>query len=305
MPVKDSRGAEKSASEGAETTTETGCSGGSDGARGDDRSGAVAKVDGDVVEAEVGDVVDLGRDSPPPMLAALVPTVPVGAGSFTRDRRGSQEISRSIRDGQDEGKYGSSSGVIPETRNTSKNAETKGGSTNNTSAEASSSGSASGVTSGGSSSPSLNPPTSAQQKEAATQQGNQRLQKATSPDPEVMAAIPADDIGAIMPTTTATIASRLREDRDAAAKSSGGGRAPVISRARWGIRREGAATAAAAAKTAIPSARRSKGDVLAAARGRWARRGVQEEVGLNTALWLILSELLVNPTSLVRGERQE
>lgn len=294
MPVKDSLAAGKSASEGAETTPGTGCSGGSDGVRGDDGLGSVggdgsgdaaAKVDGDVVEAEVGDVVDLGRDSPPPMLAALVPTVPVGGGSFSRDRRGSKEFSRSISDGQDDGKYGSSSGAITETRTTSKTAETKSGSTNNAGVEASSPSSSSGVTCGGSSSPSLyqNPPTSAQQKEAATVQGNQRLQKATSPEPEVMAAIPADDIRAIMPTTAATTTSRLRKDRDAAAKGSGAGRAPVISRARWGIRREGVAAAAASAKTATPSARGSKGDVLAAARGRWERRGVQEEVGLHAA----------------------
>ncbi|CAM9760576.1 unnamed protein product [Ectocarpus fasciculatus] len=286
MPVKDSRGAEKPASEGAETTPGTGCSGGSDVGRGGDGLGSVggdgsgdgaAKVDGDVVEAEVGDAVDLGRDSPPPMLEALVPTVPVGAGSFSRDRRGSKESSRSISDGHDDGKRGSSSGVITETRHTSKTAETKSGNTNNTSTEASSSGSGLGITCGGSSSSSLcqNPPTSAQQKEAATQQGYQKLQRATSPEPEAMAANPAD----VVPTTAATASSRLRDGRDADAKGSGGGRAPVMSRARWGIRREGSATAAASAKTATPSAmaRGSKGDVLAAARGRWERRGLQEE----------------------------
>ncbi|CAM9937562.1 unnamed protein product [Ectocarpus sp. 6 AP-2014] len=291
MQVKDSLGAEKSASEGAETTPVTGCSGGSDGGRGgaglgsvggDGSGDAAAKVDGDVVEAEVGDVVDLGRDSPPPMLAALVPTVPVGGGSFSRDRRGSKESSRSINDGQDDGEYGSSSGAIIETRTASKTAETKSGSTNNTGAEASSPDSSSGVTCGGSSSPSLyqNPPTSAQQKEAATVKGKQRLQKATSPEREEMAAIPADDIRVVMPTTVATKTSPLREDRDAAAKGSGGGRAPVMSRARWGLRREGVAAAAGSAKTATPSARGSKGDVLAAARGRWERRGVQEEGSL-------------------------
>ncbi|CBJ30084.1 conserved unknown protein [Ectocarpus siliculosus] len=288
MPAKDSLGAEKSASEGAETTPVTGCSGGSDGGRGgaglgsvggDGSGDAAAKVDGDIVEAEVGDVVDLGRDSPPPMLAALVPTVPVGGGSFSRDRRGSKESSRSINDGQDDGEYGSSSGAIIETRTASKTAETKSESTNNTEAEASSPDSSSGVTYGGSSSPSLYliPPTSAQQKGAATVKGKQKLQKATSPEPEAMAAIPADDIRVVMPTTAATTTSPLREGRDAAAKGSGGGRAPVISRARWGIRREGVAAAAGSAKTATPSARGSKGDVLAAARGRWERRGVQEE----------------------------
>ncbi|CAB1119878.1 unnamed protein product [Ectocarpus sp. CCAP 1310/34] len=291
MPVKDSLDAEKSASEGAETTPGSGCSGGSDGGcggdglvsvGGDGSGDAAAHVDGDIVKAEVGDVVDLGRDSPPPMLAALVPAVPVGGGSFSQDRRGSKEGSRPIRDGQDDGKHGSSSGAITETRTGSKIVETKSGSTNNTGAEASSPGISSGVTCGGSSSPSLyqNPPTSAKQKEAATVQGNQRLQKVTSPKPEVMAAIPADDIRAIMPTTAAATTSRLREDRDAAAKGSGGGRAPVIARTRWGIHREGVAAAAASVKTATPSARGSKGDVLAAARGRWERRYVQEEGSL-------------------------
>ncbi|CAM9266437.1 unnamed protein product [Ectocarpus sp. 12 AP-2014] len=291
MPVKDSLAEKKPAAEGAETTPGTGCSGGSDGGRGEDGLGnvggdgsgdAAAKVDGDVVEAEVGDEVDLGRDSPPPMLAALVPNLPIGGGSFSQDRRGSKESSRSFSDGPDDGKYGSSSGAITETRTASKTAEKKSGSTSNTGAEVSSPGSSSGVTSGGSSSPSLyqNPPTSAQQKEAATVQGNQRLQKVTSPEPEVMAAIPADDILAVIPTTAATTTARLREDRDAAAKGSGGGRAPEISRARWGIRREGVAAAAASAKTATLSARGSKSDVLAAARGRWERRGVQEEGSL-------------------------
>lgn len=214
----------------------------------------------------VGVEAGIGRESPPPVLEALVSGIGAGVGSFSCGRRRSSH--------KEDGDC-SSRNVIGEICNTA-----------DTSCSSKDSGGGRGGD-GGWTEPSppslpLPPPLQPGEKEEATrepQRAQEQQQEATRNSEEVREALsPADNSFAATPATAATKASRLYKG----APLGGGGLLSAKPRARWAVRRggtEAVSTPAAALSTVTSAAGGSKGDVLVAARGRWARRSVLEEVG--------------------------
>lgn len=220
-----------------------------------DSAGGVREEQAGTIGVKAGE----GRDSPPPMLEALVSGIGSGGGSFSCNQR-----------------YSSSN----DNRNcSSRSAVGKIGKAVNISIKSSDTGFSGGSGWTGPSPPSLppRPPTSVEEKEEATreQQRAQEQQQGANRNSE-------EPPGAVSPA--ATTASRQRK-----VQTHGGGGGPSAKpRARWGVRRKGtemASTSAAAPGTVAPVARGGKGDELVPARGRMVRPGVQDEVG-RVCAWL-------------------
>lgn len=267
---------------------------GNGGVHDSSRGGDGDAGDGVGEDVTAGDAVVEGRDSPPPVLAALVSGIGVGigvgAGSFSRarDRRDSSSCSSSKNDLS----YSSSN----EIRTTPNAVEATTDSKENTAAGPSyrNSGTHTGE------SPPVRPPppppvpTEEAEAEAACrcareQNQQQQHQQESSQSSEAWAALHTADNNPTFTTTAATTASRVRKYSFGTAASNGGGRVAAKPQAWCGVRREGSGSGAgtgsgaySAAAAAPTTAGASKGSVLAAARGRWDRRGVpKEEVWLS------------------------